>query len=306
MLIAVELDAPAGNAKGEARRSYLEAARRLRDAGADMLTIADNPCAVSRGDSVSLAILFSRESGMPILPHIACRDRNLLALKSALLALDIADMREALIVTGDPFRREDGESGLIRSFSAALALAERIAEWRGEFFSAPFRLSAALNINAKNFGAETRKAKRKEKAGVSRFFTQPALSPYAVDNLLRARAELDAEIIGGILPVVSQGNADFLARGEIPGIFLDPDLHRRYQGRDKAEAAELAVGISLEFADRMRAAVDGYCVITPFKRIDVVESVVRGLGEIAAGRESPSADKANARPGAIPRAELAS
>lgn len=286
MLIAVELDAPAANLRGDARSTYVESALRLRDAGVGLLTMADNPCAVPRGDSVCLAAFFGLETGMPILPHIACRDKNILSLKSALLALDIAGVHEVLIVTGDPFRREDRESGAIRSFGTALDFARRVAKWNGDSFSAPFALSAALNVNAKNFDAELRKAKRKEDAGVSRFFTQPVLSSAALENLSRSRSELSARIIGGVLPVVSRGNADYLARGEIPGIALDFDVHRRYRDCDKAEGAELAVALSLEFGASMRAFVDGYCIITPFKRIDIVERVALGLATIAADRES--------------------
>ena len=103
MIIAVELDPPVNNADSSALRFLIEGAERLRDAGADYLTVADNPRAMARSDSVATAALLSALSGVPVTPHLTARDRNELSLKSAIAAMDLAGLRETLVVTGDPF-----------------------------------------------------------------------------------------------------------------------------------------------------------------------------------------------------------
>jgi homocysteine S-methyltransferase len=82
MTIAVELDPPAHNRAGDALQFLLNGADLLKDAGADLITMADNPCADSRGDCAVLAPLVSRISGIPVMPHLACRDRGVRALRS--------------------------------------------------------------------------------------------------------------------------------------------------------------------------------------------------------------------------------
>lgn len=61
----------------------------------------------------------------------------------------------------------------------------------------------ALNLNAVNFEAELAKAKRKVTQGMEGFLTQPVHSRQALFNLKRARKELQAYILGGVLPIVS-------------------------------------------------------------------------------------------------------
>ena len=62
-----------------------------------------------------------------------------------------------------------------------------------------------------------------------RFFTQPIFSERALRNLERAREALDAELLAGILPVLSAKNARYLAEN-VRGIALDPGLERRLEG----------------------------------------------------------------------------
>ena len=97
-VIAVELDSP----KDADLTAYLEGARRLQAAGADLLTIADCPIARARMDSSLVACRVHRELGMNVLPHMTCRDRNLNATKALLLGLYAEGVREVLAITGDP------------------------------------------------------------------------------------------------------------------------------------------------------------------------------------------------------------
>lgn len=274
MLVAVELDPPARLSGPAALERMLGGAKELKDAGAGLITIADNPRALPRGDSACLAILLSRDAGIDAMPHLSCRDRNAAATLSTLLALDMAGLRQVLVVAGDPFPPGGSETGS-RAFAGSVDFARKVSEWGNGPLSGPFALSAALNVNAANFGAELSKARRKAEAGVSRFLTQPILSQAAMDNLARAGQALDAPILGGVLPIVSERNAEFLSRGEIPGIVLDPELRRMYAGRGKEEAERIAVEASLAIMERMRPLVDGYYLVTPFSRTDIVAAILR-------------------------------
>ena len=53
-------------------------------------------------------------------------------------------------------------------------------------------------------------AKKKLESGASAFLTQPVHSPEALENLKRARQELDCKLLGGLMPIVSYRNALYL------------------------------------------------------------------------------------------------
>ena len=103
-VIAIELDSP----KDADLTGYLDGARRLQAAGADLLTIADCPIARARMDSSLVACRVHRELGLNVLPHMTCRDRNLNATKALLLGLYAEGVREVLAITGDPIPPQSG------------------------------------------------------------------------------------------------------------------------------------------------------------------------------------------------------
>ncbi len=278
MTVAVELDPPANNADSSALRFLTEGAARLRAAGADYLTVADNPRAMARSDSVATAVLLSALTGVSVTPHLTARDRNELSLKSAIAAMDLAGLRETLVVTGDPLSVEYRSSIRNRQELNSVDLARRISAWNaeGRFLGAPITVSGALNVNARNFESELARAERKLEAGISRFYTQPVLSERAARNVERASELLDAELMAGILPIVSARNARFLAEG-IHGIRLEGDIIARYEAADSEGVNFLATSLAIEYAARVRDHVDGFYVITPFKRVDVSAEVVRSI-----------------------------
>lgn len=278
MKIVVELDPPPDNVAGDSLAFLMDGARALAEAGADSVTMADNPRAIARGDSVALAALTRAGTGVPVIPHLTCRDRTLIGLRASLLALDMAGIHDVLVVTGDPVREEDRSRVPRRAEFHSADLSRYIGEWNRETacFSRPFAVSAALNVNAPNFASELARAEKKAQAGVTRFFTQPVLSAEGLRNLEASRRALGQELYGGILPIVSEKNALFLSRG-IRGIRIGGDVMSRYRGADKETAAALAREVSVDYARAMANDVDGWYVITPFRRFDLVAAIAREL-----------------------------
>jgi homocysteine S-methyltransferase len=161
------------------------------------------------------------------------------------------------------------------SFNSAV-LASYIRALGEEGAVAPFRIYGALNVNAVNFPAELRKAQRKEAGGVTAFLTQPVITDRAFDNLKLAHETLQSPILGGIYPIISQRNALFM-NSEVSGIEVSQEVIDRYAGLDREEAEDLAVELSVSFARRMMPYTAGWYLMTPFKRISLMEQI---LGEL--------------------------
>ena len=275
-VIAIELDSP----KDADLNNYLAGAKRLQAAGADLLTIADCPIARARMDSSLVACRVHRELGLCTLPHMTCRDRNLNATKALLLGLYAEGVREVLAITGDPIpTAERDEVKNVYQFNSR-KLARYIVSLAGEGreMPGPMTVFGALNLNARNFEVELRRAGEKLENGMSGFLTQPVLSEQAVENLRRTRETLGerAKILAGIMPVVSQRNAIFM-ENEVNGIHVAEDIMEAFAGLDREQGEALGLEISLKMAREALPYADGFYLMTPFNRVALMERLIARL-----------------------------
>ena len=275
-VIAIELDSP----KDADLTNYLAGAKRLQAAGADLLTIADCPIARARMDSSLVACRVHRELGLCTLPHMTCRDRNLNATKALLLGLYAEGVREVLAITGDPIpTAERDEVKNVYQFNSR-KLAQYIVSLAGEGreMPSPMTVFGALNLNARNFEVELRRAGEKLENGMSGFLTQPVLSEQAVENLRRTRETLGerAKILAGIMPVVSQRNAIFM-ENEVNGIHVAEDIIEAFAGLDREQGEALGLEISLKMAREALPYADGFYLMTPFNRVALMERLIARL-----------------------------
>ena len=275
-VIAIELDSP----KDADLTNYLAGAKRLQAAGADLLTIADCPIARARMDSSLVACRVHRELGLCTLPHMTCRDRNLNATKALLLGLYAEGVREVLAITGDPIpTAERDEVKNVYQFNSR-KLAQYIVSLAGEGreMPSPMTVFGALNLNARNFEVELRRAGEKLENGMSGFLTQPVISEQAVENLRRTRETLGerAKILAGIMPVVSQRNAIFM-ENEVNGIHVAEDIMEAFAGLDREQGEALGLEISLKMAREALPYADGFYLMTPFNRVALMERLIARL-----------------------------
>ena len=268
-VIAVELDPP----ENADLQRYLENAQEIQESGADIMTIADCPVARARMDSSLLACIVKDRIGLETIPHLTCRDRNLNATKALLLGLSADGVRNVLVVTGDPIpTAERDEVKSVYQFNSR-KMAAFIHSLGRTTLPQPFHIFGALNINAINFDVQLSIAKEKVENGMAGMLTQPVLTEKGLENLKRARRELDCYILGGIIPIVSEKNARFM-ENEITGINISPEIIESYVGLDREESEDLAVRLSSEIAEKMKPYVDGYYLITPFSRTGLIRRII--------------------------------
>ena len=267
--IAVELDPPA-NAD---ITKFINGVKTLKAAQADIITIADCPIARARMDSSLLACKVYREEGIEAIPHMTCRDRNLNATQALMLGLYAEGIRNILLVTGDPVPKADrDEVKTVYQFNSR-KFASFASKLAGQMFPSDVHFFGALNVNARNFDVQIKLAKEKEENGIVGYLTQPVLTERGFENIKKAKEELGGYILGGIIPVVSEKNARFM-NSEINGIEVDEKVCGMYSGLEREQAEDLAVEISSEIAKRMEPYVDGFYLITPFQRANLMARII--------------------------------
>ena len=256
----------------------LEHARLCAGAGVDLITIADSPRGIARVDSLMTAALIHRETGMEVMPHLCCRDKNINAIRSGLMACHIEGIRNVLAVTGDPILEADKVTTKSVFNLNAFRLIDLIQVMNREM--CPDRnitIGAALNLNAPDLEKEYLRLAKKAEKGATVFLTQPIFDEQAVMALTDIKNRFDVKIIAGIMPLVSYKNAIFL-NNEVPGIQVPAHIVQRFSVNMSREEAEVeGIRIAIDIATRIRADVDGFYMIIPFARTKMVLDILQTL-----------------------------
>ena len=271
-LIAVEL-APPATANDE---KLLEAAHMLEGLGVDVLTFPDSPSGRTRIDSVLMAGKVHRETGMCVMPHICCRDKNAIAMRSTFLGAHINDIHNFLIITGDPVPTLARQTTKAVFNFDAVGLMNIAQDMNVESFAdCPLTYGGAINQGRTNLDVEIRRVIRKMEAGASFFLTQPIFTAEAADRVRRIKNETGARILCGIMPLVSRKNALFM-KNEIAGVMVTDEIVARYPENADRETGE-AVGVALakEVMQLTADFADGYYFSFPFNRVSMLTEILQ-------------------------------
>lgn len=273
-LIAVEL-APPVDAADE---KVLQAARTLQKADVDVLTFPDSPSGRTRIDSVLMAEKVRRETGMCVMPHICCRDKNAIAMRSLFLGAHINDIHNMLIVTGDPvpsMARQTVKAVFNFDSVGLMQIAKDMNE--ENFTDSPLSYGGAINQGRKNLDVEIKRVQRKLEAGAEFFLSQPVFSTSDAERLRMIKEETGARILCGIMPLISRRNAMFM-KNEIAGIAVSDELIERYpENATKEEGEAVGIEIACEVMAYTKDFVDGYYFSFPFNRVHMLEKIMQNF-----------------------------
>jgi homocysteine S-methyltransferase len=252
----------------------IAAAAALKAAGINLITLADSPMARVKMDSIISSTRIQRETGLPVLPHLCCRDRNVNALRAGLLALHSEGIRQVLAITGDAIPESD--RGFVKPvFNLnSIGLLQLISQMNQEQFAGePLLTAAAADPGMANPDAEFSRILRKRDAGAAVFLTQPVFDERALPLIRRMRRE-GLKVFVGLMPLVSYRNAQFLSH-EVPGIRIpDAVLSRFSPDQDKEDAIETGLAIASGLAEMIRPDADGFYLIAPFNRSSLIARLV--------------------------------
>lgn len=256
----------------------LDSAKKMDRAKLDLITLSDSPMARPRMDAGQLAVFLQSKINIPVMPHICCRDKNVLALRSGLLGTYMNQIRHYLIVTGDPVAREDREHVTSVFDLNSIKLMNYIHVMNEELFAKePVFFGGALNYHGSNVEAILKRMQQKIENGCRFFLTQPIYTDADIARIHLLKSRVDTKILCGIMPLVSYKNALFM-KNEMPGIQVSDEIVQRYRpDMDRKEAEETAIALSLEIAKKLMHVADGFYFMTPFNRAELICRIVNEI-----------------------------
>lgn len=270
-LIAVELAPPLSSDD----EKLLEAAHFLKNEKVDVLTFPDSPSGRTRIDSVLMAEKVRRSTGMCVMPHICCRDKNAIAMRSMFLGAHINDINNFLIITGDPIPSVARQSVKSVFNFDSVGLMKIAKEMNEECFAdAPLSYGGAINQGRRNLNIEIQRVKKKMDAGAEFFLTQPIFSKEEANRVRLIKEETGARILCGIMPLISRKNAMFM-KNEIAGVTVPDAIINRYpENGTKAEGEAVGISIAKEIITYIEDFADGYYFSFPFNRVHMLKEIL--------------------------------
>lgn len=280
-LISVEVNPPPGLSLQKA----LDGARLLKEGGVDVINVADGARATARMGNLALCHRIQSELEMPALMHVTTRDRNVLGLVAHLLAAHELDVRNLVVITGDPPKMGDypdatavydlDSVGLLRLVDGL----NRGFDPGGKPLKGATRFLCATGAEpaAHDYERELRRLEQKRDAGAELVMTQPVYDPAVLDRFLEDVKPFDIPVLVGILPLASFRNAEFL-HNEVPGMSIPEDIRERMRaaGGGPDGRAE-GVKIAREMLDAVKDRVDGAYLMPPFGRYELALRVIDGI-----------------------------
>ena len=282
-VITVELDPP----KGMDCSHIIEGCRQLKKAGAHAISLAENPLARPRMGNIALGSIIQQQVGIEVIIHVTGRDRNLIGMQSDMMGASLLGLRNILAVTGDPASMGDHATAksvfdlhsftLIKLLSdmnnGVNAIGNPIGSGTG------FTIGAAFNPNSGNMSVQAGRLRKKVDNGAVFAQTQPIYDPAVCMEALELTKSCGIPLLPGIMPLVSERNAEYL-HNEVPGISIPDAVRTRMKGLDKASAAQEGLAIAKEFIKATFHAAGGYYLMPPFGRHELAVELINHIHQL--------------------------
>ncbi len=281
-VISVEVNPP----RSHNFERLLQSAQTLRDAGADVLNIADSPTARMRVSPWAVCHSLQTRLGIETVLHFPTRGRNLLRIQGDLLGAHALGVRNIFVCMGDPTRIGDYPDAMDNYDIVPSALIRLVDErmnvgvdQAGNSLGQPtsFTIGCALNMGAVDADKEIDVLRKKIEAGADFALGQPVFQPEVAERFLKRYEEieghaLDLPVLMGVMPLYSLRHAMFL-NNEIPGIEIPQSILKRLEDAGEEAAAE-GVRVAQELLRDMKDLVRGAYVIPAFGKYELAAEVI--------------------------------
>jgi methionine synthase I (cobalamin-dependent)/5,10-methylenetetrahydrofolate reductase len=276
----VEMIPPMGHDFADA----IEKAKYLQAHNVDALNIPDAPRSSARMSALSLAILLEKSTEIESLAHYTCRDKNLLGAQADLLGAYALDLRNLLLITGDPQQMGDSAGPAAVFDVDSIGLTNMVhylnqgIDVGGKSIGKPtgFVIGVGANPGTINNDAELKRFAFKVEAGAEFVLTQPVFDVGVFERFLRRIENSGIPIIIGIFPLPNVKMAEFF-NFEVPGCSVPETTLRRIreaETKSPDHARSEGIRIAQEILKDVRGMVRGVQVRGPFDRYETPVEVL--------------------------------
>ncbi|OQY28948.1 MAG: bifunctional homocysteine S-methyltransferase/methylenetetrahydrofolate reductase [Candidatus Cloacimonetes bacterium 4572_55] len=280
-VVSVELVPP----RGLSTKTIIKRAARLKASGVDAVNIPDGPRATARMTPMATALLIKKQIDIEVLLHYCCRDRNLLGMQSDLLGMEALNLRNILVITGDPPKLGDypdatavfdidsiGLTRMVSRLNHGLDIAGNSIGRQSSFF-----VGVGANPAAIDFDREVDRFHQKVEAGAEFALTQPVYKTTYLQRFLERIQPVKIPILVGILPLVSYRNAEFL-HNEVPGMAIPDDIrHQMSQAGSGKQGRDQGVKIARDALIAAKDMVQGVYIMLPMGRLEMALEVLEAV-----------------------------
>lgn len=283
-MISVEIDPP----KGLDATKAIEGAKFLQGHGVDVINIADGPRAMARMSPMAMSVLIQQQIGMETVIHYCCRDRNLLGMQMDLIGANAINLKNVLVITGDPPKMGEYPDATAVFDVDAIGLIHFINNLNHglDFANRPIGEATSLvigcgcNPGAIDMDLEAERLRKKIEAGAEFIFSQPVYESKLLDQFLtKCKAFLKIPFFVGVLPLASLKNAEFL-HNEVPGMQVpDTVMDRLRQAASKEAQRDVGLTVAKEALREAKTmkGVQGVYIFPPFGKYEAVVELLEVL-----------------------------
>ncbi|MFW6381256.1 MAG: methylenetetrahydrofolate reductase [Bacillota bacterium] len=231
----------------------------------DAVNINDSPMARMKMNAIAAGVIIQQRTGVEVIPHLTCRDRNLLALQSELLGAYSLGIKNILALTGDhPEVGDHPEANPVYDLDSIglIGLINKLNQgysFKGESLSGKtdFQVAAAVNPGADPLAEELERLEAKQKVGIDFVQSQPVYDIRTLVNFLEQTEELQIPVLIGVLPLSSGRFTRYLAE-KVPGINIPEEIVKRMAGK----GINTGVEIAREFLGQVKDKIDGVHIMS--------------------------------------------
>jgi len=271
-ITSIELVPPSGTSLSK----IIEKTEQLSHYDVTCINIPDGPRASSRVSCLVTSIQIAQHTRLDLIPHLTCRDKNIIGLQSDLLGAHAAGLHNILLLTGDPPKvgNYPDATGVFDIDSIGLiSLARKLnhgLDLSGKPIGNPtsFVIGAGANPTAPVLSKEIEHTFKKAEAGVEFLITQPIFDVDLLEFFLEKIKPTQIPVIAGIWPLSSYRNALFL-HNEVPGVSIPMEIQERMRlHEDKEAAMHEGIKIAREIIERIHDRIHGVQISPPFGRLE--------------------------------------
>jgi 5,10-methylenetetrahydrofolate reductase len=282
-LICLEINPPHGSDLEDVIERYSGQVEHL-----DFLNVTDSALARMKMAPLPFASLLKNRLGIEPLVNISCRDRNIMALQSDLLAGWALGVRGVVALTGDAMSVGDcpqlkgvfeinsvGLLSLIQKLNAGVDFSDKPLKGHPDFAA-----GVVLNPNAKNPGVELRRLEKKVAAGAKFALTQPVFDAASSRDFFKSASGMGVPIMVGLLPFKT-AQAALSVIGQVPGIKIPDSLIKIVTEDPERDWSTFFIDRSIELSLELKSIVAGFHIVsgtTPKLALKLSQQLATALG----------------------------